>query len=132
MEDKNTEMSLDEVLSSIKKMVIDEESPVLELTDMIAEDGKIVKIKKAGKDYKNQDNASENTDLTDDLRQKHKPKNAEVFQEKHDVISSIVKEILPPILQKWMNDNLPKIVTNIVETEVKNFLYQKGDRNKNN
>ncbi|MDR0677465.1 MAG: DUF2497 domain-containing protein [Holosporaceae bacterium] len=46
--EKNSEMSLDEVLSSIKKMVIDENPPVLDLTDMVTRDGSIVKIKKPG------------------------------------------------------------------------------------
>lgn len=42
------EMSLDEVLSSIKKMVVDTEPPVLDLTDMVAEDGSIVKVGENG------------------------------------------------------------------------------------
>ena len=141
MEDKNSEMSLDEVLSSIKKMVIDDEPPVLELTDMISEDGSIVKIKNNSKGCKNQQDmgsflkliqknqdSSENIDRTDNSSQQHKQKGAQINREKHDVLSAIIKEVLPPILQKWMNDNLPKIVNNIVEVEVKNFLYQKSDK----
>ena len=46
MEKESSEMSLDEVLSSIKKMVIDEEPPVLELTEMVSDDGSIVSLKK--------------------------------------------------------------------------------------
>lgn len=46
MEKESSEMSLDDVLSSIKKMVIDEEPPVLELTEMVSEDGSIVSLKK--------------------------------------------------------------------------------------
>ncbi len=54
MTDNKTEMSLDEVLSSIKKMVVDEEPPVLELTDMVSEDGKIVNLRKpTGPEKKN-------------------------------------------------------------------------------
>ncbi|MDR2781155.1 MAG: hypothetical protein LBB21_01685 [Holosporaceae bacterium] len=45
MTDKNLEMSLDDVLSSIRKMMIDDEPPVLDLTDMVKPDGSIVKIK---------------------------------------------------------------------------------------
>lgn len=56
MENKTSEMSLDEVLSSIKKMVIDEEPPVLELTEMVSDDGSIVSIKKKN----NNDTKSEN------------------------------------------------------------------------
>ena len=45
MVDKNSEMSLDEVLMSIKKMVVAEEPPVLDLTDMVKPDGSIEKIR---------------------------------------------------------------------------------------
>ena len=44
MAEKQTEMSLDEMLSSIKQMVIDKDPPVLELTDMISPDGTIIKV----------------------------------------------------------------------------------------
>lgn len=145
MEDNNAEMSLDEVLSSIKKMVIDEEPPVLELTDMISNDGSIVKIQKNTKDGKNQDMGSflkliqENQDDTqhntkkednilennENLSKYQQAQKEQILSKKHDVISELIKEILPPILQKWINDNLPNIVNNIVETEVKNFLYHK-------
>lgn len=51
MEEKgSSEMSLDDVLSSIKKMVVDEEPPVLELTEMVSEDGSIVSLKKKPSD----------------------------------------------------------------------------------
>ncbi len=52
MAENQTEMSLDEVLSSIKQMVVDKDPPVLELTDMISSDGTIVKIKHGQKDPK--------------------------------------------------------------------------------
>lgn len=46
MSDKQSEMSLDDVLQSIKQMVTDKEPPVLDLTDMMSPDGSIVKLKK--------------------------------------------------------------------------------------
>ncbi len=52
MTEKPAEMSLDEMLSSIKQMVIDKDPPVLELTDMISPDGTIVKVKRGGCDFK--------------------------------------------------------------------------------
>lgn len=52
MAENQTEMSLDEVLSSIRQMVVDKEPPVLELTDMISPDGTIVKVKNGQKDSK--------------------------------------------------------------------------------
>ena len=55
MAENQTEMSLDEVLSSIKQMVVDKEPPVLELTDMISPDGTIVKVKNGKRDPKSKD-----------------------------------------------------------------------------
>ena len=52
MAEKPAEMSLDEMLSSIKQMVIDKDPPVLELTDMISPDGTIVKVKRGDGDFK--------------------------------------------------------------------------------
>lgn len=163
MEDKNAEMSLDEVLSSIKKMVIDEEPPVLELTDMISEDGSIVKIQKNIPDSKTQDMGSflkliqENQDNglckgkkeevaeekiepsdiyeyhgfhdvanTKNDQQKDTMKKKTTLSETNDVISDLIKEMLTPILQQWINDNLQKIVSSVVEKEVKNFLYNRS------
>ena len=45
MEKESSEISLDEVLSSIRDMVTNEEPPVLELTEMVSEDGSIVSLK---------------------------------------------------------------------------------------
>lgn len=59
MENKTSEMSLDEVLSSIKKMVIDEEPPVLELTEMVSDDGSIVSIKKKNNDAKSENKSND-------------------------------------------------------------------------
>lgn len=52
MVEDQTEMSLDEMLSSIKQMVVDKDPPVLELTDMISSDGTIVKLKNGRKNSK--------------------------------------------------------------------------------
>lgn len=50
MEKENSEMSLDDVLSSIKKMVIDEEPPVFDLTEKVCDDGSIVSLKAGAAD----------------------------------------------------------------------------------
>lgn len=52
MVEDQTEMSLDEMLSSIKQMVVDKDPPVLELTDMVSSDGTIVKLKNGQKNSK--------------------------------------------------------------------------------
>ncbi|MCR4623819.1 MAG: DUF2497 domain-containing protein [Alphaproteobacteria bacterium] len=52
MVEDQTEMSLDEMLSSIKQMVVDKDPPVLDLTDMVSSDGTIVKLKNGQKNSK--------------------------------------------------------------------------------
>lgn len=61
MSDKQSEMSLDDVLQSIKQMVTDKEPPVLDLTDMMSPDGSIVKLKKGFDPNSNIPDASTNS-----------------------------------------------------------------------
>ena len=144
---ENSEMSLDEVLSSIKKMVTDEEPPVLELTDMITEDGSIVNVKKDNADSKNSDMGSflkliqENSEKEEknkpvsDREKKTSPASPRSVPEKGAtsgnslknkdiVLSELVKELITPLLRDWLNQNLPSIVSKAVEEEVKKLLHK--------
>ena len=147
MSDKNSEMSLDEVLSSIKKMVTDDEPPVLELTDMVKEDGSIVNIKN-GIDAKSDPNIasflklvqenSENNPITAKVEtdtgilSSHSKSGMAPIppHEKHNypkldkdmVLSELVKESVKPLLQEWLNEHLPSIVSKAVEQEVRRLL----------
>ncbi|MDR2157959.1 MAG: hypothetical protein LBO02_01425 [Holosporaceae bacterium] len=139
MVDKNSEMSLDEVLSSIKKMVIDDEPPVLDLTDMIKPDGSIVKIKAV--DVENPDMSSflklvqENANSVSEIKRKKEEYLAQKLQEapiisadvssypheqkkiknddksdKDDMVFDMLKKIAVPLIDKWIADNLSNIV----------------------
>ncbi len=146
MKEKN-EMSLDEVLSSIKKMVVDKEPPVLDLTDMISKDGTIVKVKKNNGENKdeqdmgtflkliqenqdtivNQKNASQNN--IDSQNHERKTFSKQKSDESQDnLIIDIIKETLSPILQNWVKENLHTIVSEMVEKEVKAFIYQHSQK----
>ncbi|GHU16944.1 hypothetical protein FACS189472_03120 [Alphaproteobacteria bacterium] len=155
MDERNSEMSLDDVLSSIKKMVIDEEPPILELTDMVSSDGSIMKVKKGiGAENKNPDMSSflkliqENTDSTHykdpspEIKKKFSddvsgriscsigceiPKKTEQTREteKNDVLMAMAKETMTPIIQKWLNENLQSIVKVVVEAEVRRLFEKK-------
>jgi cell pole-organizing protein PopZ len=145
MESKSPEMSLDDVLSSIKQMVINEEPPVLELTDMVSDDGSIVKIKKnSASGGKSADMSSflkliqENSDCGNQSSAKNNPsggaaessENSEnaaikkIDASPESPLYEIIKEVTSPLLREWINDNLPSLVTKIVETEVRSFLYK--------
>jgi cell pole-organizing protein PopZ len=149
MVDKNSEMSLDDVLSSIKKMVIDNEPPVLDLTDVVKPDGSVVKIKQNDPEGADIGSflklAQENADLV--LENKYKKEEfiaqqlkeapivsvgvsscpitsntkqkssdfAESSDKKSEAIMELIKEIMIPLINKWMDDNLPNIAKKVVE-----------------
>ena len=154
MENKTSEMSLDEVLSSIKKMVIDEEPPVLELTEMVSDDGSIVSIKKKNNDAKieNKSNdmssflkliqedvseaaqeiaempaAAMNNHIEQVAEQKISVETKTEEKPHHlpeNVLHELIREAITPLLKDWLDKNLPSVINKIVETEVKNFLYK--------
>lgn len=137
--EKKTEMSLDEVLSSIKKMVVDEDPPVLELTDMVSEDGSIVNIKKESGNIKSTDMSSflrliqENADNkkhdqyinnhNENISQKRMNNSSPVIDKNQNLLIDIVKSTLHPILTRWIDENLKIIVTEIVREEIEKALY---------
>ncbi|MDR3179790.1 MAG: DUF2497 domain-containing protein [Holosporaceae bacterium] len=152
MDENKSEMSLDEVLSSIKKMVMDEGPPVLELTDMISNDGSIVKIKKDGvPENKNPDMGSflkliqENTDsvspkeppkriLNERISQticsdvpayKEQKKEPLPYSRSESTITEMIKSIMTPLIQRWLNENLQILVKNAVESEIKKLFEKK-------
>ncbi|MDR2724372.1 MAG: DUF2497 domain-containing protein [Holosporaceae bacterium] len=146
MTDKNSEMTLDEVLSSIRKMVINQEPPVLDLINMVKSDGSIVKIEV---------NDAENPDMSSFL--KLIQENTEPYQEKEhgekkeaiqhsqeslstsaslstaafvpkklydekQIIAKSMEESSIPLINKWIDDNLPSIAKQIVEEKIRELL----------
>jgi cell pole-organizing protein PopZ len=189
VDEKKTEMSLDEVLSSIKKMVMDEEPPVLELTDVISGDGSIVKASKnvethqLGSGGKNPDmssflrliqenadhhleNISSNTRLKEEIVESSEVGSEKIKAKKNEdaeaincvvcsqisppqndsavanvdimdidnnntrgindtiegVLTQVMPEIATPIIQKWLDKNLQKIVQDKIEEEVRRLF----------
>ncbi len=150
MAEKQTEMSLDEMLSSIKQMVIDKDPPVLELTDMISPDGSIVKVGNS------QDNCSVRGGMKDFLRLAQEETNTSLSKgssqnslgtEESDsvekklpsceikekpvsskkigiTVSDVVREIATPIVEEWLEKNLKNIVKEIVTAEVQKMVGQ--------
>lgn len=131
MSEKKAEMSLDEVLSSIKNMVVSKEPPVLDLTDMVAEDGSIIKVDDSAND-KNSMGAFLKLAQQSIENDRSERVSAETVQKgKNDyhaldskgaVLNDIFQEIAAPIVQKWIQDNLPKLVSSLVEKELKKIL----------
>ena len=138
MAEKDSEMSLDEVLSSIKKMVVDLEPPVLELTDMVADDGSIVDLKKKEESHKSSDMGSflkiiqENSEsfekpVTETVETKKNmnpssPVHSQINRDKDEILAELVQESITRLLKDWLNEHLPLIVSKAVEHEVKKLL----------
>ncbi len=132
--DKQAEMSLDEVLSSIKQMVISDEPPVLELTDMVNEDGNIVKIKKTDSISNESVNTSKDMDMFLKLAQEEEKAidktsidKISTAEEKNvnknsNILKNIIIEIAEPIIKNWLQENLPIITREIVKDKVKDIL----------
>ncbi|MDR1334569.1 MAG: DUF2497 domain-containing protein [Holosporaceae bacterium] len=143
MADKNSEMSLDDVLSSIKKMVIDDEPPVLNLTDMVKPDGSIVKIKNPENTDMGaflklvQENANSIQDqkrMKDEYISQQMKKapialtdisscpinsTSEKKAEKNEAILELLKEIAEPSINKWIDNHLSDIAKRAVEEKLK-------------
>lgn len=131
MAEKKSEMSLDEVLSSIKKMVVDTEPPVLDLTNMVKEDGTIVKVgentdeESMGTFLKlAQDHAEEEkkeiVTRTKKVEIDSRPKSQKTS--KDDVMVEIFKDIATPEIKKWLDENLSEIVAEAVRPVLNEWL----------
>ncbi len=124
MVNNNPEMSLDEVLSSIKKMVIDSEPPVLELTDMVSENGDIVRVK-SSTEAKSSDMGSF-LKLIQENENSSNEKSAVIPKEgpTQDKRSEFLKSVATSLIQKWISENMPRIAKDIAEREIKKLLSQ--------
>lgn len=147
MAEKQTEMSLDEMLSSIKQMVIDKDPPVLELTDMVSPDGTIIKLKSSHnncssknemRDFLRLAQEESISSLSEDLRDEadasdsvkeelplHETKENPMSTQKISItVSDVVREIASPIIKEWLDKNLENLVKEIVMAEVQKMIRQ--------
>jgi|GEM_PF-2429818 len=112
--------SIDDIINNIKN-VIDKNEPksfqsiesILELTDVITSDSIF---------------SEEDFDSVSDYVKKISTRVEKVTDEKpllsDEEIREVFKDVLKPYLQSWLNQNLSKIVKEIVEKEVK-VLFNK-------
>ena len=144
-EDKNRDMSQGDILDSIRKMVEnDKNSSVLELTDLLDEDGNITKV---SKDKISKKNRQKETDVGDFLRLIKDNKsmlenstvensdlrniggNVEMDDANDNIISSgvngnndYIHRIVDKTVKEYLDANLPTIVKKTVESVVVNML----------
>lgn len=144
-ENKNDTLSQGEILASIRKMVENEkDSSVLDLTDLVDDNGKITKLEKKDANYKKQ--RKKETDVGDFLRliKDNKPirnggedddsvyikeqddmtddNDLNVDNERAQSHNDYIHRIVHKTVKEYLDANLPAIAKRIIEHEVVNML----------
>ena len=123
-EEKNQEMSVNEILSSIKEVIsnekisknIDDEDEILELTDVISGEDDSILLDDVidPDDLVVKQNANEN--LTDDIKKNLHLDESGFLSDLS--IDNIIKETIKETLNEWFAKNLKPIVEESVKEEV--------------
>ena len=131
-EEKNQEMSVNEILSSIKEVIsnekvsknIDDEDEILELTDVISGEDDSILLDDVidPDDLVEKQNANEN--LTDDIK-KNLHLDESVFLSDLS-IDDIIKETIKETLNEWFAKNLKPIVEESVKEEVAKLFKKRN------
>ena len=130
---KNHGMSVEEIIKSIRGIIDDHNNTnkstaddVLELTEVI--DTPKEKAETVIQDTKTQDNLiSEDTarDTANTLKyfaQTSRTAIQENKKPKNNAIEELVIEMMKPQLKKWLDENLPKLVQELVEKEIRRLI----------
>ena len=131
-EEKNQEMSVNEILSSIKEVIsnekvsknIDDEDEILELTDVVSGEDESILLDDVidPDDLVVKQNANEN--LTDDIK---KNLNLDESGFLSDLsIDDIIKETIKETLSEWFAKNLKPIVEESVKEEVAKLFKKRN------
>jgi len=131
-EEKNQEMSVNEILSSIKEVIsnekvsknIDDEDEILELTDVVSGEDDSILLDDVidPDDLVKKQNANEN--LTDDIK-KNLNLDESVFLSDLS-IDDIIKETIKETLNEWFAKNLKTIVEESVKEEVAKLFKKRN------
>ncbi|MDG1524280.1 MAG: DUF2497 domain-containing protein [Hyphomicrobiales bacterium] len=131
-EEKNQEMSVNEILSSIKEVIsnekvsknIDDEDEILELTDVVSGEDDSILLDDVidPDDLVEKQNANEN--LTDDIK-KNLNLDESVFLSDLS-IDDIIKEAIKETLNEWFAKNLKPIVEESVKEEVAKLFKKRN------
>ncbi|ABV84569.1 DUF2497 domain-containing protein [Rickettsia massiliae] len=117
---KNQDMSIEDILKSIKGVINERKNPihenedVLELTEIVNQDEeeKLISTKSAeevGDIFKN---------FTDTIKDKKLDNNIS----SKNALEELVVEMLKPELKAWLDKNLPVLVKELVEIEIKKLV----------
>tara|TARA_B100001142_G_scaffold308462_1_gene340026 strand:- start:350 stop:754 length:405 start_codon:yes stop_codon:yes gene_type:complete len=131
-EEKNQEMSVNEILSSIKEVIsnekvsknIDDEDEILELTDVVSceDDSILLDDVIDPDDLVEKQNANEN--LTDDIKKNLHLDESGFLSDLS--IDDIIKETIKETLSEWFAKNLKPIVEESVKEEVAKLFKKRN------
>ena len=131
-EEKNQEMSVNEILSSIKEVIsnekvsknIDDEDEILELTDVVSGEDDSILLDDVidPDDLVEKQNANEN--LTDDIKKNLHLDDSGFLSDLS--IDNIIKETIKETLNEWFAKNLKPIVEESVKEEVAKLFKKRN------
>jgi len=131
-EEKNQEMSVNEILSSIKEVIsnekvsknIDDEDEILELTDVVSGEDESILLDDVidPDDLVEKQNANEN--LTDDIKKNLHLDDGGFLSDLS--IDNIIKETIKETLNEWFAKNLKPIVEESVKEEVAKLFKKRN------
>jgi cell pole-organizing protein PopZ len=131
-EEKNQEMSVNEILSSIKEVIsnekvsknIDDEDEILELTDVVSGEDDSILLDDVidPDDLVEKQNANEN--LTDDIKKNLHLDESGFLSDLS--IDDIIKETIKETLSEWFAKNLKPIVEESVKEEVAKLFKKRN------
>ena len=131
-EEKNQEMSVNEILSSIKEVIsnekvsknIDDEDEILELTDVVSGEDESILLDDVidPDDLVEKQNANEN--LTDDIKKNLHLDESGFLSDLS--IDNIIKETIKETLNEWFAKNLKPIVEESVKEEVAKLFKKRN------
>ena len=131
-EENNQEMSVNEILSSIKEVIsndkvskdIEDEEEILELTDVISDEDDSILLDDAVDPDDLPEKPITNEDLADDIR---KNLNLDESSFLSDLsIDDIIRETIKETLNEWFANNLKPIVEESVKEEVAKLFKKRN------
>jgi cell pole-organizing protein PopZ len=134
---KMNDMSVEDILKSIRGIIDkrddknDKEDDILELTDMVDSPDENVPFD-LNEEIEEENLisgklASETSSALKQFAEKAKSAVKEYKKSKIPTLDELVIDILRPQLKQWLDDNLPSLVKELVEKEIKNLVPKEGE-----
>lgn len=137
MNNKNNEMSVEEIIKSIKGIIDhnneaktpysisnNKDEDVLELTDIVSQENKQYHNNSDHYEEENlikQETANTTSKVLKDFAQVAKQANYE-RNSKQNTVEDLVIKMMKPQLKQWLDDNLPQLVKELVEKEIRRLI----------